>query len=315
MAVFHNTAPERRSPVAAQAGYSLLEMMIAVAILMVVSASVFSGVKQLTDVGETVQNRSEMHAGVRNATELLQQEVGQAGKISLPAARWLTQVVVGVVDVLQTVTVNSTGGMFVGEKLTIDTGANQETITITAINLLGSAITAEIVNNHAVNTPITVQGGFSSGVAPTNMVNGSTATVLKIFGDINGDDNMVYVEYTCDVANRNLYRNSMPFEAGAKPAPTVAQVLLSNVLPNPGGTPCFTYQQHTVTGRTFVTDVAITLTVQTERPDPVTGQFQTETKALLNVSPRNVFQVWQLATLNTDDRVQPMPASVTALLP
>jgi hypothetical protein len=70
-----------------------------------------------------------------------------------------------------------------------------------------------------------------------------------------------------------------------------------------------------VSGITFVTDVAITLTVETERKDPVTGLKQKETKALLNVSPRNVFQVWQLATLNMTNRVQSVPASVTNLLP
>jgi hypothetical protein len=32
------------------------------------------------------------------------------------------------------------------------------------------------------------------------------------------------------------------------------------------------------------------------------------------VSPRNVFHVWQLASLGITNRVQPMPASVAALL-
>ena len=36
--------------------------------------------------------------------------------------------------------------------------------------------------------------------------------------------------------------------------------------------------------------------VQTQLIDPITQQKQTETKALLNVSPRNVFNVWQLAS-------------------
>jgi hypothetical protein len=55
--------------------------------------------------------------------------------------------------------------------------------------------------------------------------------------------------------------------------------------------------------------------VQTANRDPQTGLFQRETKALLNVSPRNVFNVWQLAGLGYNNRVQPTPASVTALLP
>jgi hypothetical protein len=143
--------------------------------------------------------------------------------------------------------------------------------------------------------------------------------VLKLYGDINGDGEMVYVEYTCDFASGNLYRNVMPFDASSKPAVTAAQILLSNVIPNPGGTPCFTYQTSTMTVQgtlfTFVLDVAITLTVQTQQRDPVTNEFQTETKALLNVSPRNVFNAWSLASIGYTDRIQSTPASVTSLLP
>jgi hypothetical protein len=49
--------------------------------------------------------------------------------------------------------------------------------------------------------------------------------------------------------------------------------------------------------------------------DPVTKAYQRETKALLNVSPRNVFNSWALAGIGYADRIQPTPASVTALLP
>ena len=38
----------------------------------------------------TVWNRTEMHSSVRGATELLQQEVGQAGLVALPGAVALT---------------------------------------------------------------------------------------------------------------------------------------------------------------------------------------------------------------------------------
>ena len=63
----------------------------------------------------------------------------------------------------------------------------------------------------------------------------------------------------------------------------------------------------------FVTDVAITLTVQTPDADPVTGLFEQETKALLNVSPRNVFNAWQMAGLGVSNRVQVTPPSISVL--
>ena len=45
---------------------------------------------EMTNQQQTIWNRTEMHSGIRGATELLQQEVGQAGRITLPAAVTLT---------------------------------------------------------------------------------------------------------------------------------------------------------------------------------------------------------------------------------
>src|SRR5258707_3617058 len=60
-------------------------MLLAIAILLVVTGIVMSAMMQMTMTQGTVANRTEMHSSVRSATELLQQEIGQAGKISLPA--------------------------------------------------------------------------------------------------------------------------------------------------------------------------------------------------------------------------------------
>jgi Tfp pilus assembly protein PilX len=58
----------------------------------------------------------------------------------------------------------------------------------------------------------------------------------------------------------------------------------------------------------YVLDVAITLTVQTQQVDPITRTYQTETKALLNVSPRNVFNTWMMAGYGETNRQQATPA-------
>jgi prepilin-type N-terminal cleavage/methylation domain-containing protein len=312
-----DTTPARATSRArAEAGYTLVELMIALAVLTIVSGSVFEGVLRLTRVNHAVHNRSEMHSGVRNATELLQQEIGQAGRIALPGTPTLEGAVAsGVFPATITVGVSSTDGMFVGQQLIVGTGTTEETVVLTGVNDDNDQITASFTMAHGIGSPLAAHGGFSAGVVPTTATNGSTGSVLKIFGDIHSDGNMVYVEYTCDTNAGNLYRNVMPITAGAKPDLTVEQVLLNNVLANPDGTPCFTYQEKTVDGTTFVVQVAVTLTVRTEREDPITGAFQTETKALLNVAPRNVFHVWQMASLQINNRVQPMPASVAALLP
>ena len=293
-------------------GFTLIEMMITVLVLMIVSGTVMKGVLDLTNLHNTIMNRTDMHSGVRNATELLTQEVGQAGRIALPAPVTLTAgSAVGAVAL----NVTSTTGMFIGEQLNIDTGALQETAAVTAV-VSGTQISVStLTKGHANAVPVKASGGFAAGVVPAAVANGSTGALLKIFGDINGDGNMVYVEYRCDTAAGRLYRNSMPFDAGAKPAITVEQILIDNILPNPDATPCFTYQTQVISGTTYVLDVAITLTVRTQNRDLNTGQFMTETKALLNVSPRNVFNVWQLAGLGVTNRVQPIPPTVQALLP
>jgi hypothetical protein len=208
--------------------------------------------------------------------------------------------------------------MFVGEQLLVDAGAQSETVALTAVNTTGTnQITAVFGKTHVLGSPVQVLGGFMSGVVPTTMTNGSTASVLKLYGDINGDGKMVYVEYKCDTTTGNLYRNVMAWNAASKPALTSSQVLLSNVQPNPSGTAPFTYQQQAVGANTYVTTVAITLTVRTEEVNPFTQQYQTQTESLLNVSPRNVINVYQLASMGSAyaNRLQPMPASVQNLLP
>jgi len=300
-----------------QQGFSLPELLVSVALMLIIYGAVCNGLSKLSNAHRTIWNRTEMHSGVRGATELLQQEVGQAGRVALPGNPTLAAATaaIAIPPVPQTLAVSSAAGMFVGEQLVFDAGDDQETVTLTAVDTAGNTVTGVFTLPHLNGARIMALGGFSSGVVPTTMVNGSTGSVLKLYGDLNSDGTMVYAEYTCDTVAHNLYRNVIPWNAASKPAVGNAQVLLSNIVPNPGGTACFTYQSFVVGANTYVTDVAITLTVQTQVVDPVTKQFQLETKALLNVSPRNVFNVWELASIGLTNRVQPMPPSILLLLP
>jgi len=304
--------PERSSKVGEgrDDGFTLAELLVSVLVLSVVIGTATQLLLVTVNGQRTTWNRTQMHSSVRGAIELLQQEVGQAGLVTLPGPVTVTDnVAVGT----QTVTLSSTDGMFVGEQLIINTGASQETVTVTALN--GAQITATFRQAHTAGAPVTAAGGFAHGIVPPDFPNGSSGVVLKLFGDVNSNGQMVYVEYTCNTVTRRLSRNMMDWDAGAKPALTPAMVLLSNVVANPGGDPCFSYQTEVVMGTTYVTAVAITLSVETQTIDPITRQFQVETKTLLNVSPRNVFHVWQMASMQELNRIQPTPASVLALLP
>ena len=295
-------------------GFSLIELLVAMLIMLIISGAATSALLKMTSTQATIWNRTQMHSGIRGATEVLQQEVGQAGRIALPAAVSLTDQVT--VAGSATVGVTSTNGMFPNEYLTIDAGSNQETVQITSVGSSPAQITAVFGLPHSIGATVALFGAFQAGVVPPSATNGSTASVLKLFGDINGDGNMVYVEYTCDTTAGNLYRNSMAWNTATKAAATASQILLSNVIANPGGTACFTYQTSTMAGVDYVTNVAVTLTVQTQQIDPVTKSYQTETKALLNVAPRNIVNAAALAFMQQlPSRVQPTPAAITNLLP
>ena len=308
-------------------GFTLPELLVSLAILMVVSGTVMKGILDVGDVSRTVSNRTDMHSGVRNATELLTQEIGQAGRISLPGRVTLTAAsALGSTTLTVTSTaadVAATTGMFVGQHLLLGTGDTQEPVVVSAVNGTTVTLAEGLIWDHVAAEPVVVVGGFREGVIPpaaAGFPNGSTPSVLKIFGDIHDDGRMVYVEYTCDLGTGRLYRNSMAYDGGVKPAPTVEQILIDNIEQNPPDpddgtiTPCFTYQTQTVVGQLYVVDVAVTLTILSQNRDKNTGDFQRETKALLNVSPRNVFNVWQLASLGLSDHIQPIPPQVTQLL-
>jgi prepilin-type N-terminal cleavage/methylation domain-containing protein len=352
-----------------QAGFTLLEMMITLVVLLAVSGIVMSGMVQMMKTQGTIANRTELHTSVRSATELLQQEIGQAGKISLPTPPaglvWaMTTPVVIPADtplpwkvtfnVLSsaTATVPNVPVLFEGEWITVDTGLNKETVQLTCVAGKGNCPftsntwQATFYYSHTptalpgvLGVPISVPGAFSTGIVPpqpgvlTNppagyqgYPNGSTGTVLKLYGDINGDGNMIYVEYTCDWQNTLgngpiLYRNQMDFDAPVKPALTPSMALLTNldIQGNPnnqngGAVPCFTYQVQTKDGinavtndMVFVTDVAVTLTVDTQNTDAVTHKVQVETKALLNVSPRNVYDAFEFSQFDYLNRIQITP--------
>jgi prepilin-type N-terminal cleavage/methylation domain-containing protein len=304
-------------------GFSLLEMLVSIVVLLVVTGVAMTVLVKMTMTQGTVANRTEMHSSVRSATELLQQEIGQAGMVSLPAPVTLTAAITAIGP--QWVPVSSVAGMFQNEQLVIDVGTlvtkpvTQETVTVTGINTVANQIQATFTQTHLSGVPVRALGGFSSGIVPNGPATGSTGSLLKLYGDINDDGKMVYVEYQCDVNAGTLTRSVTPITSVTKSA---AEVLLDNVQPNPanGNTavPCFTYQQKpdgcASLTNCYVVNVAVTLTVRTQAKDPQTNQYQQETKALLNISPRNVYETWQQYGLNLTDRVQPMPPNVATLI-
>ena len=331
-----------------QKGFSMLELLVAVAILLIVAGTVIMGMMRVTWSQSTIMNRTQVHASVRNATELMQQEIGQAGRVTASPGLNLPNAIAAGASGAVTITSTSgiaTDGLYVGEQLVIDPSTtNEETVTITAVTP-GSpgTLTASFANAHVANTPVLVLGGFASGIVPpttsTQLVFSGIGTTslpplttakssdgftLKLYGDLNGDGNMYYVTYQCApnaAGTGTLYRYRSG-DLSTTATVGTGTLLLDNLVNNPpvsSPAPCFTYTTKdlpvTINGgqvkQTFVTNVAVTLTVQTQNKDVQTGKWQQETKALLNIAPRNVFDAWQLAGSPSGyTRAQPMPPVV-----
>src|SRR5579862_8630118 len=99
------------------AGFSLIEVLVSTTVLMTVSSVAISSLLQITRAHRTIWNRTQMHSGVRSATELLEQEVGQAGRVALPSAVTLTAAAAAGAT---TATVSSTSNIFATEFLVVD---------------------------------------------------------------------------------------------------------------------------------------------------------------------------------------------------
>jgi hypothetical protein len=251
-----------------------------------------------------------MHSEVRSATGLLEQEIGQAGLLSFtPTALTAATTATGSLAA----TVGTTGGMYVGQILQVDVGTLQESVTITAV---GSAtkFTGSFANLHAIGALV-----YASGIYPYGILSSSTGTSLQMFGDINADGTLMYVQYDCDTTVNFTFSRSGTVITGFGPiAPALLNadvVLIDHLIANPGGTPCFQYVTTSVTtpsGTNYVlyTTVGLTISTQTAQQDPMTQQFVTETKSFLNLNPRNILAAVSLVSNNMTAYLQPTPAGL-----
>ena len=283
-------------------GFSLLELMVSTVVMLIVAGGAFGALNYYQKTYQHTEIGADMHDNLRSAIDLIIQEVGQAG--SLPSGTLGASNLNGVVfasGVAQTVNLNNAAGFFADEKLLVDAGANQELVPITAAT--ASTITGVFGKAHNNNAQINAIGVF-----PTGILNTSTATKLRLFGDINGDGTLVYVEYTCNYAagGGTFTRSVTPVGTSAVNA---ANVLVDNLLPNPDGSPCFQYPAAppVVAGFTFINQVGVTLTVQSATKDMLTTNFETMTKSATDIVPRNIQMGLDLATAGLTDRLQPTP--------
>jgi len=285
-------------------GFSLLELMASIAVLLVIAGGVFSAMSYYQRYYQRTQLTTDMHDDARSAIDLITQEVGQAGLLPSVASPTTTLNGAVVLSALsQSVVLTSAANVFVGENLLVDVGANQEMVTVTAVS--SNTVTGIFLKSHITGAPVNTIGIFPQGV-----LSSSTANQLRLFGDINADGTLVYVEYNCNNQSPGpgtLTRSITPISAVTKNA---SSVLIDNVMPNASGTACFQISSFTLSGFTFVNQVGVTLTVQSPSRDPVTKQFLTITKEALNIVPRNVQMGLTMANGGVTDRLQVTPPGI-----
>jgi type II secretory pathway pseudopilin PulG len=161
-------------------------------------------------------------------------------------------------------------------------------------------------------------GAGEVGVYPTGIYSVS-ATTLSLYGDMNGDGNLWYIQYVCDgTTNHTLTRSATCFQGsggGCTVSSSIATAvtLVENVQPNPptsSPTPCFQSGTTTAGSYTIFSQIIFTITVQTPYVDPQTGSYVTMTKSLLNLAPRNMMSAIELANVGMTNRLLATPTSL-----
>jgi type II secretory pathway pseudopilin PulG len=277
-------------------GFSLIEFLVSVVVTLFLMGAVFHVLGKYQRTYQTEQVTTDMRQGARSAMELLSQEVGQAGYLGFTTTS-LNADVTGAA-IAQTVPLASTANIFNGEILMVDAGVAQELVTVT--DLTGTTVSGVFRNSHSKDAPVNAVGVFSQGVLPPPS---STANVLQLFGDVNADGTLRYVEYRYDSAAGTLSRSITPIDAAVQETP---RVLLRDLQPNANGTAFFQYRTQAVPGGNCVIEVTVTATTRTSSPDPESKQYRSMTSSLV-LSPRNVLVARDLAVAGAMLRLQPAP--------
>ena len=171
-------------------GFSLIELLVGMAVLMVISGGIASAISVAQQSHARTEIKSDMYENVRGVAETMTQEIGQAGFLSTPAAMPTLSAAVAANVAAQAVNVSSTTSMFVGEKVLVGTGNSEELVALTAV--AASTITGIFAKAHATGIPINILGVTASGIVPIGTTDGSTANTLNLVGDINADGSLVY---------------------------------------------------------------------------------------------------------------------------
>ena len=203
-------------------GFSLIELTVSILVLSIVLGALFQFMSMMQRRYTQAQRTSGISQTGKSVTELLAMDIGQAGYYpGLPTGGTTTAGAIPTVGV-QTVTLGDATGIYPGSVIIVDTGADQEPVSLTAVNHSNDQVTGLFKLNHAGGVELRLsEVPYPEGVlAPVmrdpgtgnSILNpaGSNATTLKLMGDFRDDGTLRYVEYRYRSATSSTTACSTP---------------------------------------------------------------------------------------------------------
>jgi prepilin-type N-terminal cleavage/methylation domain-containing protein len=187
-------------------GFSLIEVLVSVAIITVLMSAVFQFVRFNQQRYRGDQLLAERNQGARSALELMTQELQQAGhNPNFVANKNLTSAVTpagGIVDI----PVGDTSGIFYGNLVEIGSSAadpNREVVEVkgdSTHRITSTTFPAIITLSHAAGQPVFSRSlPFPNGILYSASAVGTgqsaVVNVIQYFGDVDGNGSLRYGEY------------------------------------------------------------------------------------------------------------------------
>jgi len=283
--MFSNSGRQRFPGKAPGAGFSLIEMLVSVAIIMLLMSAVFPFLFQSQKRYQGNVVIAEANQSARAALEVITQEVGQAGFNPNFTANKTSAVSVTPNASAQCITLNNISQINPGDWISVDTGPSNEMVQVLSTSDVsgtpcGSSnqIQAVFQKPHAGSTTpfpiLSYKMPYGTGILRTTGT--STDQRLEFYGDIYQDGVIRYVVYSLSPVSPaasvsingttytlyNLYRSVTPVTFTNLPAPVSyappannqASPMVANVLYNatnqagPTGQAIFAYPTQVVIG-------------------------------------------------------------------
>ncbi len=295
---------ERKILIRNEHGFSLVELLVSMLVLIPVMGAAISLFSLGTEHHASEQSSVEATQEARAGLDMMSMEIAQAG--SHGDRSTTTGAAISPSANPQTVAVASSAGLNAGDWVDVDTGANHELVEITATG--SNTISAVFRRAHANGVPVRLFAlPYPAGVIPPLGLgpnSSATVTTIRFFGDINGDSNLFYVEYSYDSANAQITRSMTPITQTSK---NPALPIVRNIVP---GTVNFSLYTDNLGA---VTSAAVKMTVRnTWKTGSKYQETALSTRVLIPSAVAASALMAELRTFGGVNRLPPTPPQITA---